>query len=113
MRMTKAPKEHVDRLRIWLQFTNELSEIDPENKYEWDKLKEDWLEDEDFGLIIKHCQDENGQFVYSYYFDYFRSHISYIHMRIVMGYEVLIDNACDPDLDYLDFKPEIKKLMTT
>lgn len=27
--------------------------------------------------------------------------------RIVMDAEVLIDNACDPDLDYLEFKPEI------
>jgi hypothetical protein len=32
-------------------------------------------------------------------------------MRVIMGFEVLVDNACDPDLDYLDFKPEIKKLM--
>ena len=27
--------------------------------------------------------------------------------RIVMDAEVLIDNACDPNLDYLEFKPEI------
>lgn len=28
--------------------------------------------------------------------------------RIVFGYEVLVNNACDPDLSYLDWKPEIK-----
>ena len=27
--------------------------------------------------------------------------------RIIMDAEVLIDNCCDPDLDYLEFKPEI------
>jgi ketol-acid reductoisomerase len=32
-------------------------------------------------------------------------------MRIIMGFEVLVDNACDPELDYLDFKKEIKELM--
>ena len=28
--------------------------------------------------------------------------------RIIMDAEVLIQNACDPDLDYLEFNPEIK-----
>jgi hypothetical protein len=32
-------------------------------------------------------------------------------MRVIIGYEVLVDNVCDPDLDYLDYKPEIKKLL--
>ena len=31
--------------------------------------------------------------------------------RIIMDAEVLIQNACDPDLDYLEFKPEIKAAM--
>lgn len=31
--------------------------------------------------------------------------------RIIMDAEVLIDNACDPDLDYLEFNPEIKAAM--
>jgi hypothetical protein len=37
MKMVKAPKEHVDRLRTWLQFTDELSQIEPENSREWEK----------------------------------------------------------------------------
>jgi hypothetical protein len=111
MRMAKAPIEHRNKLRNWLQFTDELSRIDPENSREWERLKEDWLEDEDFGPIIKHCEDDERGFVYEYYFDYYRSNISHIHMRILMGYEVLVDNVCDPDLDYLDFKPELKKLL--
>ena len=31
--------------------------------------------------------------------------------RIIMDAHVLIDNCCDPDLDYLEFKPEIKAAM--
>ena len=30
--------------------------------------------------------------------------------RVVHGYSVLIDNAADPGLTYLDWKPEIKNL---
>jgi len=109
MKMAKAPKEHVDRLRTWMQFNDELCKIDPTNDNEWETLKEDWEEDEDFSKIIKHCEDDNG-FNYEYYFDYYQSNISYIHMRVIFGYEVLIDNVCDPELDYLDYKPELKKM---
>jgi hypothetical protein len=28
--------------------------------------------------------------------------------RVLFGYETLVDNACDPELDYLEWKPEIK-----
>lgn len=111
--MSKAPKEHIDKLRRFLQFTDELSKIDPENRREWERLKEDWSEDEEFSPIIKHCEDEDGRFIYEYYFDYYQSQISHIHMRIIFGFEILLDNVCDPDLDYLDYKPELKKLLET
>ena len=28
--------------------------------------------------------------------------------RVVFGYQVLVDNCADPDLDYLEFNPRIK-----
>ena len=31
--------------------------------------------------------------------------------RIIYGYKVLVDNCADPNLDYLEFKPEIKAAM--
>ena len=31
--------------------------------------------------------------------------------RIVMDAQVLIDNACDPSLDYLEWRPDIRMLM--
>lgn len=32
--------------------------------------------------------------------------------RILLGYEVLVNNACDPSLTYLDWKPALKQLLT-
>ncbi len=108
--MAKAPQEHVDRLRTWMQFNDEFCKIDPTNQREWNEFKKDWEDEDDFMKIIKHCEDDEG-FNWEYYMDYYQSNISYIHMRIIMGFEVLVDNACDPELDYLDFKKEIKELM--
>ncbi len=31
--------------------------------------------------------------------------------RVVFGYQVLLDNCCDPDADTLEWKPEIKSMM--
>lgn len=31
--------------------------------------------------------------------------------HLLFAYETLYNNCCDPTLDYLEFKPEIKKLM--
>lgn len=110
MKMAKATKNHVDRLRYWMQFNDELCKIDPTIKREWDDFKSDWEEKEDWKMIIEHCEDEYG-FNWEYYMDYYQSNISHIHMRVIFGYEVLIDNVCDPDLDYLDYKKDIKSLM--
>jgi hypothetical protein len=112
MRMAKAPQEHVDRLRTWMQFNDELCKIDPTNTDEWESLKNDWEEDEDFIPIIKHCEGKDG-FNWEYYMDYYLSNISWIHMRIIYGFEVLVENACDSELDYLDYNKEIKELMSS
>jgi hypothetical protein len=32
--------------------------------------------------------------------------------RILFGYDTLIENACDPALDYLEWKSEIKEALT-
>jgi hypothetical protein len=112
MRMAKAPQEHVDRLRTWMQFNDEFCKTDPTSEYEWEKFREDWEHHEDFVKIIEHCEDDKG-FNWDYYMDYYQRHISHIYGRVILGYEVLVDNVCDPDLDYLEFKPEIKQLLET
>jgi hypothetical protein len=110
LRMAKASEEHIDRLRHWMQFNDELCKIDPANEFQWNQFKDDWREDKRFTKIIEHCEDKKG-FSWEYYMDYYERHISHIHMRIIFGYEVLLDNVCDPELDYLDYKKEFKSLL--
>jgi hypothetical protein len=95
-----------------LQFNDELCKIDPTYSNDWNAFKKDWEDDKDWDSIISHCEDDEG-FNWEYYFDYYRSNISHIHMRIIFGYEVLVDNVCDPELDYLDYNKEIKEALET
>lgn len=107
--MAKAPQEHVDRLRIWMQFNDELMKIDPTNQKEWNSFKADWIDEEnqDFQKIINELENDEG-FCWEYYQSYFQQYISHIYMRIIWGYEILVKNACDPELDYLDYNKSIK-----
>ena len=111
MRMAKAPQEHVDQLRIWMQFNDELMKIDPTYFKEWEEFKNDWLEYENFNSIIEEIKTEDGSFSWEYYASYYQENISHIWSRILFGFEVLVDNVCDPELDYLDYKKELKQLM--
>lgn len=108
--MAKAPQEHVDKLRKWMQFNDNLMQIDPTYHKEWQEFKKDWDEDEDFKSIIEELQTEEGNFNWEYYASYYQCEISHIYGRILWGYEVLVENACDPELDYLDYNKEIKNL---
>ena len=108
MRLAKAKEKDVDTLRIWMQFNDALCEIDTENEYDWRALKKDWEGEEDFAPIIKWC-DKDDYFSAEGYFNYYRIYVSHIHGRITLGYTTLVDNCCDPDLDYLDFNKEIKE----
>ena len=107
MKVSKAKQEHIDKVRSFLQLTEQLSKIDTQSSYEWKKLKEDWEGDDDFISIIKKIEDENG-FNVELYFDYFRYNISHLYHRILMGFEVLLDNCCNPEVDFLDFNDDIK-----
>lgn len=47
--------------------------------------------------------DELGEWVI---YNFHRAHG--VYERILFGYKTLVDNACDPSLDYLDYKPSIR-----
>lgn len=81
MRMAKARQHEIDYLREFLLKLEEFWEagIDSDSAT---KLEE--LLHEDFARI-------SGW------------------RRIVEGYQALVDNACDPNLNYLDWKPELKE----
>lgn len=109
--MAKAPKEHVDRLRVWMQFNDLLMQIDPLYNREWMDFKMDWSEDEGYTNIIKELEDEEGNFSWEYYASYYQANISHVYNRILWGFEILVENVCDPELDYLDYNKELKDLL--
>ena len=112
MRIAKATQKDIDKLRIWLQFNDELSKIDPSNVFAWQNFKDDWNEDEDFSPIIK--QIESGDdFDTEAYFDFHFNYISHIHSRIVLGYETLVNSVCDPNKSYLTFNESIEKAVNS
>jgi hypothetical protein len=112
MRLAKATQKDIDKLRIWLQFNDELSKIDPSNVFAWQNFKDDWNEDEDFSPIIK--QIESGDdFDTEAYFDFHFNYISHIHSRIVLGYETLVNSVCDPNKSYLTFNESIEKAVNS
>jgi len=110
MRLAKAPQGDIDTLRSWMQFNDELCKIDTTNNVEWESFRTDWEDEEDFKKIIEQCEDEDG-FNFEYYLNYYQRKISHIHMRIIFGYETLVDNVCDSELDYLEFNKKIKEAL--
>jgi hypothetical protein len=83
MTVAKATPEDITAMREFL-FQLEEKVNDPENSL-----------------------SEIGKFVHAR----FNSECGCHFQRILFGYETLIDNACDPSLSYLDWKPEIKKAL--
>lgn len=83
LRMSKATPDQVNRVREWFQKLEEL-------------LDDEKTDSSDYGRWISaHYQEVADDWE-----------------RILMGYDVLIENACDKSLSYLDFKPEIKTAIT-
>lgn len=112
MRLGKATQKDIDKLRIWLEFNDELSKIDPSNSFAWENFKDDWNEDKDFSPIIKKIQ-VGEEFDTEAYFDYYHNYISHIHFRIVLGYETLVNSVCDPNKSYLTFNESIEKAVNS
>jgi hypothetical protein len=111
MKLAKAPQEHINTLMYWMQFNDELMQIDPTNKREWESFKDDWMDFDKFKKIIVDVEDDENDFSWEFYASYYQQHISHIHMRIIFGYETLVNNVCDPELDYLAYNKELTELI--
>jgi len=79
LRMARAYPDEIQRVREWFQ---KLEEV----------LEDDYNSDADYGQWLREHYHE----------------VQNSYERILFGYETMFDNACDPLLGYLDFKPEIK-----
>ena len=83
LKASKATPEDVQRVREFLQ---QLAEK---------------VEDQENDL------SEIGTFCHARFLSECGSHFE----RILFGFETLVENACDPNLGYLEWKPEIKSAM--
>ena len=84
MTVAKATPEQVDALRAWFHELEDVLE-DPQS----DPLD-----------IAEFVQDT------------FRQRRIDEYERILFGYETLVENACDPNLSHLEWKPEIMAALT-
>lgn len=57
--------------------------------------------------LLEECDDsfEIIDFLTEYYDDNFGRH----WQRLIAGYETMFENACNPNLDYLSWKPDIQE----
>jgi hypothetical protein len=83
MRMARAYPEQIQAMREWFNRIEELLDQAGDN------------------------HQEIGEFVEKT----FAANRIDEYERILFGYETLIENACDPTLTYLEFKPEILAAM--
>jgi len=81
MRMAKASRKDISGMMRFMRLLDGLTE------HEADSGK--------IGNIVKHQFPKRCR---GYY-------------RVICGSEMLIENCCDPALNYLDWKPEIKEMM--
>lgn len=103
MKMARATQEDVKVLREFLEWLENYSEDGTDSRGEFDEDAYSYpaIDDEaalEFirGQFSRFCRTRNVGTVWN---------------RIVMGYEVLHDNVCDPEKDYLDWKPELQAVI--
>ncbi|MCR4854457.1 MAG: hypothetical protein K5893_12805 [Prevotella sp.] len=124
LKMAKADPEEFERVMSFVRVMEALFESRSffSNEEDWREWEDD---DEDKKMLLaieKEVKEEDGTdwngdadnrlILYEFIKRKWRqANFSGSFGRIIIDAEVLIDNACDPDLDYLEFKPEIKAAM--
>lgn len=79
----------------------------------WEPEEDDWREE--WGAIST-WKDENSttkEEVMIEFFDHWIDKIGHRWRRVVFGMEMLMDNCCDPELDHLDWRPDIKEFLNS
>lgn len=121
MKVAKADKEEFDKV---YNFINVMDSLFDSRFWSHEEEWRDWSDDDpDKQLLLKieaEVKESDGECVLEgvdnrlilYYFikmKWREANYCGSFQRIVTDAEVLIDNVCDPDIDYLEYKPEIKE----
>ncbi len=116
MKVAKAEKEEFDKVYDFINIMDNLLD-----NRSWYAEEDDWKNwddnDQDKKELLKieeelksYGDEDNRLILYEFIKKKWREvNYSGSFQRIVTNADVLIDNACDPNLDYLEWKPEIKK----
>lgn len=116
MKVAKATSDEFDKVYNFINIMDSLFD----NKY-WLDSEEDWRnwddEDEDKKLLLEiekelksYGDEDNRLILYEFIKKKWReTNYSGSFQRIVTDADVLIDNVCDPNVSYLEFKPELKE----
>jgi hypothetical protein len=122
MRMAKADQEDFEKTRKFLQSCESL--WDNRNRYSFRCLEDEWEDwddgDEDKIEMLKIRKDlsiEEGQsesevdnrlIVYEFIKRRYKECDCHWN-RVVMGGQILIEQVCDPQKDYLDYSPYLEE----
>lgn len=125
LKMAKADPEEFDKVMDFVNimddfFDNKFFSTEEEWR-EWDddnedkkmllEIEKELIEDGE-GTSVWDDHPDNRLILYEFIKRKWRSvNYSGSFQRIVMDAQVMIENACDPDLDYLEYKPEIQKAL--
>lgn len=123
MKAAKADKEEIDRVQKFYNLVESLWDS------RWRDSDEDWRtwddKDEDKKEILE-IEEELKQWEGTdldghvdnriVLYEFFKKRFKKVNWcgsigRVLMNADVLVNQVCDPDLDYLDFNPEIKQAL--
>lgn len=101
VRMAKATKSDIENLYLLKNTLENVIKYDAINKEGFSHFEED--EKKKINQIFHDGEIEPWNLLHFLYGLTFGFH------RVVMGFEVLVENACDQELDYLDYNSTIKE----
>lgn len=108
--MAKADAEDINEMRLffklldyvftrWSMHRSILHGMDPEDK-EYKELSQFVIKDTD-----EWARGSVGDFDYEGFLQHWHGRVGHRNMRVIFGYQILLDNACDPTEDHLAFYP--------
>lgn len=122
MKVAKAEKEEFDKV---YDFINVMDDLFDSRFFSHEEEWRNWDDDDEDKKLLLEIEEEiketdgediwgvdNRLILYEFIKRKWKKANWYgSFQRIVTDADVLIENACDPDLDYLEFKPEIKEAL--
>ena len=122
MKVAKAEKEEFDKV---YDFINVMDDLFDSRFFSHEEEWRNWDDDDEDKKLLLEIEEEiketdgediwgvdNRLILYEFIKRKWKKANYYgSFQRIVTDAECLIDNVCDPDIDYLEYKPEIKEAL--